>query len=215
MPKGSAELAKTHCPQGHLYDVENTRMEGRSRHCRQCLRESDASKTARAKQDRLARGIVWVPRADRTHCRRGHAYDEANTRIRKNLGRTCRACDLIVQTARDNEHPERMMWGKARARASAKGVPFSITPADIVIPSHCPVLGIPLVRKVGRGPGDDSPSLDRIEAAKGYVPGNIVVISLRANRIKNDATLEELERVTAWLRTTMRSQDAIAQTPPD
>ncbi|QOC54153.1 hypothetical protein [Caulobacter vibrioides] len=93
------------------------------------------------------------------------------------------------------------MVNAARSRAKAAGVPATIIAADIVIPSHCPVLGIPLFRRLGRKGGcDNSPSLDRIVPEFGYVPGNIVVVSRRANRIKNDATLEELERVADFYR---------------
>lgn len=71
---------------------------------------------------------------------------------------------------------------------------------DIVVPERCPILGINLVRGVGqRTYLDSSPSLDRIIPAKGYVRGNIAVISMRANRIKSDATLDELRSVVAFL----------------
>jgi hypothetical protein len=92
-----------------------------------------------------------------------------------------------------------MMWFKAKKRAEAKSLPFTITLEDIVVPTHCPVLGLLLKRKIGRGPGPQSPSLDQIDRTKGYIPGNIAVISLKANRIKNDATLDELKQVVAWL----------------
>lgn len=42
---------------------------------------------------------------------------------------------------------------------------------------------------------DNSYSLDRIDSSKGYVKGNIWVISLRANRIKNDSTPQELRLI--------------------
>lgn len=78
-------------------------------------------------------------------------------------------------------------------------MPFSITESDILIPDSCPVLGIPIFRGSGR-PGDNSPTVDAIIPRLGYIPGNIAVISLRANRIKNDASFEELEMVAKWLR---------------
>lgn len=76
---------------------------------------------------------------------------------------------------------------------------FTIEPADIVIPEYCPVLDIPLMR--GRGSSTpNSPTLDRIWPALGYIPGNVAVISHRANTIKGDATSAELTRVLSWLR---------------
>lgn len=103
-------------------------------------------------------------------------------------------------------HPEKdlicQMRKNAKVRAKAKGIPFTITTKDIVIPDVCPVLGVTLTRPDGtsRGPGDYSPSLDRIVPELGYVPGNIRVISYRANRIRNDATIEELEAVLRYAK---------------
>lgn len=75
-----------------------------------------------------------------------------------------------------------------------KGLEFTITPKDIEIPSHCPVFGCKLQRGSGSGGAvATSPSIDRIDSSKGYVPGNVRVISKRANTLKNNATLPELE----------------------
>jgi len=85
----------------------------------------------------------------------------------------------------------------AKARAAKAGVPFNITPEDIVIPQLCPVLQIPLI--VGQSQAsDNSPSLDRVIPLLGYVRGNILVISNRANRIKNNATIPELRAVASF-----------------
>lgn len=92
--------------------------------------------------------------------------------------------------------PEYCMFYDARKRALANHVPFSIEPDHIVIPSVCPVLGIELLAK---GPRDNTPSLDRIIPALGYVPSNIRVISFRANRIKSDATAAELRAVLEYV----------------
>lgn len=43
-------------------------------------------------------------------------------------------------------------------------------------------------------------SLDRIDNKQGYVRGNIVVMSYRANRLKNDATEKDLEALLNWMR---------------
>lgn len=87
----------------------------------------------------------------------------------------------------------------ARRRATRQGVPFSITPADIVIPSHCPVLGIPLYRATGqRAQGPNSPTLDRLDPAKGYTADNVLVVSAKANQIKSNATPRELLQVACF-----------------
>jgi hypothetical protein len=97
------------------------------------------------------------------------------------------------------------MLQNARVRARRAGVPFTITVNDIVIPTHCPILGIPLFPKQGRGGGENSPSLDRVHNSRGYVPGNVIVISNRANRLKSDATVEELRDIASFYATLRQS----------
>lgn len=81
----------------------------------------------------------------------------------------------------------------AKSRAKEKNVGFDITEVDLVVPEFCPVLGIPLYEiSDGR---DNRPSLDRIDNTKGYTKDNVIVISLRANRLKSDASLEELNNI--------------------
>lgn len=87
----------------------------------------------------------------------------------------------------------------AKARAAKAGVPFSITADDITIPQLCPVLSIPLIVGATQA-SDNSPSLDRVIPLLGYVPGNVLVISNRANRIKNNATIQELLLVAEFFR---------------
>lgn len=94
------------------------------------------------------------------------------------------------------------MLQNARTRARAAGVPFILSVQDIVVPSHCPILGLPLFQVLGKkGGGDNSPSLDRVIPEKGYVPGNIIVISNRANRLKSDATIAELRDIASFYAT--------------
>lgn len=91
-------------------------------------------------------------------------------------------------------NPEQCLLENARERARKGGYACTITVHDIVIPEFCPLLGIKLQR--GRGVGGmlkSSPTLDKIKPELGYVPGNVWVISSRANVLKGDATLIELE----------------------
>lgn len=94
-------------------------------------------------------------------------------------------------------NPRRYLWRGAKSLARRTGTPFDLEPDDITMPTHCPVLGIPLVIADGRQQ-DNSPSLDRIDYRKGYVKGNVEVISWKANRIKSNATIEELMKVAVY-----------------
>jgi hypothetical protein len=99
------------------------------------------------------------------------------------------------------------MWYTAKTRATKLGVPFEITPKDIraVWPENnvCPVLRIQMEHNFDKQNGccsKLSPTLDRIKPELGYVKGNIVVMSLRANQIKNDETDPQvLHQVADWL----------------
>lgn len=103
------------------------------------------------------------------------------------------------QTCYRKQNPEKVILGRAKYRAKKKGVPFNLELEDIVIPARCPVLDIPLmVNEGGAHSACHSPSLDRIDPEKGYVKGNVIVISTKANRIKNDATPEELLKVASF-----------------
>lgn len=90
---------------------------------------------------------------------------------------------------------KQVMIHSARARAKKRGVPCTITPNDFNIPPMCPALGIPLEPSSTGVPSDNSPSLDCINPYLGYVPGNVVVISKRANTIKGNANWREIKSV--------------------
>jgi hypothetical protein len=108
--------------------------------------------------------------------------------------------ESIDQTVskRRKTNPEWFLFYSAKARAKRSGIPFSITVSDIVVPSVCPVFGTPLTCGV-KSVHDSSASLDRIIPELGYVKGNIAVISHRANRIKNNATLADLRILVRFL----------------
>lgn len=89
----------------------------------------------------------------------------------------------------------------AKSRATKYGIEFSITIDDIVVPDKCPVLGLEFGPNTGRGRGayKDSISLDRIDCTKGYVPGNVQVMSRLANTMKSNATKEQLLMFADWV----------------
>lgn len=109
----------------------------------------------------------------------------------------CKTC----YNARRDSYPLtkfKAAFAMRRRDAEKRGVPFSIQIEDLLpLPTLCPVLGLPIQH--GKAGGEDgSPSIDRIVPTKGYVPGNVIVVSLKANRIKNDATPEELMAVAKF-----------------
>ena len=101
-------------------------------------------------------------------------------------------------------NPKRSYVLAAKNRAKRQGVPFNLTEDDIIFPDFCPILGIPLKSTAG-GRTPNTPSIDRIIPEKGYVKGNIEIISWRANRLKNDATLEELHLLGEYAKRHMKN----------
>jgi len=133
----------------------------------------------------------------------------ANSSARTAVNKTWTASDKAKSAKqRWKERDPRWAWvvstvGGARRRAKYSGVPFSLTNEYVfnMLPEMCPALGIPLVFAGTGGvavPG--SASIDKIRPELGYVPGNIAILSYRANAIKSNATADEIGRVAVWLR---------------
>lgn len=110
---------------------------------------------------------------------------------------------LIHGQARHPESGKRdqiyAMYHNAKQRAKRNGLEFNLCLKDVVLPKTCPVLGIPLFRAEG-GMQDNSPTLDRIRLHQGYIKNNIAVISWRANRLKADAEIWEVEKILKYMR---------------
>ena len=82
-----------------------------------------------------------------------------------------------------------------KSRCKKKNLKFDLQIENIIVPDICPVLGIPLEYKNGKGPQPGSPSIDRIRPERGYVQDNVRIISNRANILKNNMTLEECKLI--------------------
>ena len=87
-------------------------------------------------------------------------------------------------------NPQKYLFHLARRRALKRNIEFNIEISDIIIPDKCPLLGIP-IDSYNEWQGSH-PSIDRINSSKGYIKGNVMVISHRANILKNNATATEL-----------------------
>ena len=70
-----------------------------------------------------------------------------------------------------------------------------------ILTTHCPVFGTEFVFSGVVVATPQSPSLDRLDSSMGYVKGNVVVISVKANTIKSAYTAEDIAKVADWLKT--------------
>lgn len=129
-----------------------------------------------------------------------------NKSAKDNLSSYCKKCQIANSVKHQPANPEysrrwkvknfvQTLLYKAKYRAKQKNIVFTLDVEDIIIPEVCPVLGIPLSIGNRMKNRDNSPSIDRIDNSKGYTKDNIEVISNRANRLKSDATAEELRMV--------------------
>ena len=118
----------------------------------------------------------------------------------------CKSCSLVrAKNEREKRKenwkykPTLAMFNNSKQRAKKAGLEYTITLNDIVIPDYCPVLGIKLDTGDRRKKGN-APSIDRIDNSKGYTKENIMVVSNRANMIKNNATIDELIMIGNFYR---------------
>lgn len=100
---------------------------------------------------------------------------------------------------------KKQMIRAARTRAKKQNVPFDLSLDDFAIPETCPVFGVSL-KKAENRQKRHSPSLDKFIPKLGYVKGNVYVISQRANMLKWDATVEEIEALARYMRRITQEQ---------
>lgn len=92
-----------------------------------------------------------------------------------------------------------LIFFRKRQNAKRTGWPWTVELKDVEFPTHCPMLGIKLDYS-GKAVKENSPSFDRLNTKKGYVKGNVIICSWRANRIKNDGTAKEHELIAKFMR---------------
>jgi hypothetical protein len=102
---------------------------------------------------------------------------------------------------RREQNPLSYVLNHLKKRAKDKKFEFNLTIQDLkdVWTDICPVFGIKMEFNKNEK-GDNSYSVDRIDSTKGYTKNNICIISWRANRLKCDASLEELEKIVQYMR---------------
>lgn len=114
-----------------------------------------------------------------------------------------RATQKRARTKLKQNNPAHLIWMETKKRAKKRGIPFTLEVSDIIIPRYCPILDLEL--SFGKGSVHDaSPSLDRIVPNLGYIKGNCFIISSKANRMKQENTLESLEKIVLYIKERMK-----------
>ena len=149
-----------------------------------------------------------------TKCKIKKSIDEffKNASNKSGYAFRCKSCDKEYQTIYNTtpkrkevernsriKLKERILWRSAKNRAKDKNIEFDISYEDIIIPNVCPILGINIYRDATKN-CDNSPSLDRIDNSKGYVKGNVCVISNRANIIKSFGSIEDHQKIIDYMK---------------
>jgi hypothetical protein len=172
------------------FHAKRSSRDGHRGNCKACRRQETMLRYREWRERILEQNKVYsaTPRGRIVAHKAKTAYAERNREATNAKQRLYRRTDTVP-----------WMLYNARLKSKRRGWDCDLTMDDIILPDRCPVLGIPLM--IGDGKmTQNSPSLDRIDNAKGYVKGNVIVVSLRANAIKNDATVEELGRVFRFYR---------------
>jgi hypothetical protein len=126
-------------------------------------------------------------------CDCGKKFETRGYTLRKRKANTaCRTCKPLGFRHGMFGTKEYQIWNSIQSRAAKKGMKFNLDVTDIHIPKRCPLLGIRICLN-NTQTKFNSPSIDRINNKKGYVKDNVWVISTRANAMKNDASLFELQ----------------------
>lgn len=134
----------------------------------------------------------WLVSETHRECTECRAIFEKKSRM--TLCPVCNTARVKARTA------QQKMFARAKSRALAKNLEFNLELEDIQIPKICPIMGIHIEAQVGKsGAYKESPSLDRIDNTKGYIKGNVWVISQLANAMKGAATPDEMVKFAKWV----------------
>jgi hypothetical protein len=111
-----------------------------------------------------------------------------------------REAERLRQSAKRGRDPVYQLYYGAKSRANKSELEFDIELSDITIPERCPILDVLLFgNHLGKRPNINSPSLDRVDNDKGYVKGNVRVISYVANRYKSNLSKDSIDRLYRYV----------------
>lgn len=139
-------------------------------------------------------------------CKRGHISE------RRVSTWVCLQCAKEIHQPKDRENyrnPVNTFYRQfqcRKQRAINLGIPFTIDFDTLEKPELCPILGIKL--NYGCSSGRDGKqvrdpnkaSIDKLIPELGYVPGNVYVISWRANKLKSNMSINDLEKILDYMK---------------
>lgn len=175
--KNNLEISRERCREYH-------RKNGKILRERYKIRRQIKSKQRRAAIRNDPEKLAQHQKYDREY-KRANGY-RCNTQVRKRLSDPKKAMRFVV--------------GVARQRAKKFGRQFDEGLFDMLPATHCRCCNRELDYTTRKKSGlSRSPSLDRVDNSKGYTVENTRVICLRCNRLKGDATANELRFLVAYM----------------
>ena len=155
-------------------------------HCQQFLEDNDPATTTKVctmcKQPKKLVDFYW--NANCLNCYRPE----------------CIECNNSRYNSLDPSGFRRKLFINKRSDAKGKGTEFTIQMDDIDFPDVCPVTGAELLYQPGSKPLANTPSFDRVNPLRGYIPGNVKVISALANSAKSNFTIPMLEQLLTYMK---------------
>ena len=121
----------------------------------------------------------------------------------------CKTCLYQEKMAYKLSNPGREHYSEAKMRAKKRGIHFDypqerwIAEYTKAIGGKCPVLKLTLRAPDGQGvkgaPSANAISADRVDNTLGYVPGNVIFISFKANSLKSVLSLDEAQALVRYM----------------
>lgn len=134
----------------------------------------------------------WLPELTKKQFGKGLEVSQRNPKQRLNL-----------HHPDDISRAKSLFFSRKKQNSKRGKHEFTVKFTDINWVDVCPILGIE-IDWMNTKRGENSPSLDRTDSTKGYIPGNVQVVSWRANRIKNDGTAEEHFMIGNYLKSQIK-----------
>lgn len=149
------------------------------------------------REEKIQKSIEWQRNNKPAHNQAVKRYSEKNPDVGAAANKRYRE-----RHKHTLQYRQRACVNKSRQRAKQKGWVHdldleyiqSIWPVD----NKCPVFGTEFT--YGNDSLDTNASIDRIDSSLGYVKGNVSIVSWRANNLKSDASLSELEAVISYMK---------------